>query len=432
MKRVVATVLAFIAMAAQAAQFTATAPITLGGKDALHRLELPFEVYRDARPDLGDVRVLDGSGEEVPIAFAREPEAVREAPASVALPQFALSRVDTAAAPGSEVTVRTADGALVSVRGAAANKTIRTVAYLLDASQLKDPIAALVFEWDAGAGTEVMHVRVEASDDLKAWTPLAASPLVHVEQGGRLLSQPRIAFAPRKVKYLRITWDGRDFALESVRAEGQARSKQRERHVSRVDGAPGTQPGEWTYDFGARIPVEALRLVPAQANDVIAATIACRNDREAAWQPVVRAPFYRLQRDGAEQQSPPLEISPMSGRYWRAQAGAARATPTLEVSWQGREIVFVARGEGPLTLAFGDPQLTPAALAIDALVPGYEKGAEARLPLAKVGDVKKGPPPSRWERWMDAPPKRIALWGVLVAGVALLGFMAWRLARSGD
>lgn len=112
------------------------------------------------------------------------------------------------------------------------------------------------------------------------------------------------------------------------------------------------------------------------------------------------------------------------------QAPAPRAAPQLEVSRPGRQIVFVARGEGPFTLAFGDLQLGPAALPIDALLPGYEKGAQAALPLARAGAVKRGPPPTRWERLLEAPPRRLALWAILVGGVLALGFMAWRLAKS--
>jgi hypothetical protein len=418
-----------LTLPAAAGEFTVTAPITLGGKDALHRLELPFEVHRDARIDLGDVRVLDGAGDEVPFAFAREAEAGREPAASVNLPIFSLSRLDAIEGKGSEITVRTADGALVSVKGASPTKVARRAAYLLDATALEDAIAALAFEWESGAGTEIVNVRVEASDDLRAWATLASGPLVHVEQDGRLVSQPRLEFAPRKAKYLRVTWDAPAFELKAVRAEGEARQKPRARRVSRVDAIAGATPGEWTYDLGARLPVEAIRLIPAQANDVIAATLSSRNDPAAGWQPVARGAFYRLQREGAEQQSPPLELVPTAARYWRAQA-TARAAPALEVAWRGREIVFVARGEGPFTLAFGDATRAAAALPLESLIPGYQKGAEAKLPLARAGEAKRGPPPSRWDRLVAAPPRRIALWAILVAGVALLGFMAWRLAKA--
>jgi hypothetical protein len=93
--------------------------------------------------------------------------------------------------------------------------------------------------------------------------------------------------------------------------------------------------------------------------------------------------------------------------------------------------VFVARGEGPFALAYGNPQATPVALPLATLIPGYERGAELRLPEAKAGAVVQGPPPSRWERIVgEAQPRRIALWAVLLAGVATLGVMAWRLSRQ--
>jgi hypothetical protein len=414
-----------------AAAFTVTAPITLGGKDALHRLELPFEVHRDARPDLADVRVLDGSGEEVPYGFAPEPPPGKEPVSGTMLTLFPVSKREVATTSGPDISIRTPEGTAVSIRGGRVTTTGegKPAAWIADASALKDPIAALVFEWDAGPGTQVVHVHVSASDDLRSWSPIGSVPLVHVEQEGRILAQPRMEIAPRRAKYWRITWDGPAFALKSVRAEPEAKQGRRTRHTSRTEGTVAV-PGEWTYDLGARLPVEAVRLLPAQANDVIAATFSIRNDAREAWRPVARAPFYRFEREGIETQSPPLEIGLATARYWRVQTTASRVAPQLEVTWPPRDIVFTARGEGPFTLAFGDAQIRSTALPLESLMPGYERGAERKLPLAKAGQVLRGPPPSRWERWTQAPPKRIALWAVLVVGVGLLGLMAWRLMKT--
>ena len=57
---------------------------------------------------------------------------------------------------------------------------------------------------------------------------------------------------------------------------------------------------------------------------------------------------------------------------------------------------------------------------------------EDALPLAKLGGVEKTPGANRhYPEWMaGVPPRRFALWTILVAAVAALGFMAWRLSTQ--
>ncbi|MGE5615356.1 MAG: DUF3999 domain-containing protein [Bacillota bacterium] len=437
--RIAAVALALLATHAGAQHFRSEAPITLTGKDTYYRIALPLEVYRDARGDLGDVRVLNSSGEAVPMAFAPEPEAVVEQPQVATLPQFAVtSRVLAGVSAGKlDIQVRTrADGALVSVQDRSLGKaTPRTIAYLLDASAVKFPVGALRFDWETGPGTQIVRVNVDASDDLREWHPVAPhAALVRVEQNGQVLSQPRVTLGTSKVKYFRVTWDGLPFALRSVEAESAATTKPAERATRKVEMSERTSAGDIVYDLGASLPVETLRVVFPEPNSVAAYEIAARSeDSKAPWRTVATGTFHRLVRDGSETQSSSLEIPRWSARYWKLHAlakpaaGADSAAPSLEVQWRPAQVVFVAKGEPPYSLVFGDKQASSTALPITGIVPGYEKHAEEKFPAATVGLVKTSEARASWR---DIEPRRLALWTVLVGGVLALGFMAWRLLRE--
>ena len=406
-------------------QFRSAAPLALAGKEALHRVELPFEAYRDARRDLADLRIFNARGEAVPIAFAGDPDAQRELLPIVDLAIFPVSRLaPMPGGRGAEVTVRTQDGTLVAIRGKSGDPAPRAAAYLLDASALKEPLRALHFAWEARPGTEVVKLRVEASDDLKDWSLLASGPVVRVENEGRVLSQPRLEFPARTAKYLRVTWDAQGFTLKGVRVERSVRMQPAPRATRTVAATPGARAGEYLYDLGARLPVEAFRLVPGEVNDVVAASVSARAEDKDNWRAVGWAPFYRLRYEDAEKQSPPLEIGRLAARYWMAKLapGATSAVaPALEVQWRSAQLVFVARGEAPFALA----------LPVSTLIPNSERLAELRLPEAKAGAVAAGPPASRWDRIVgEVDARRLALWAILVAGVAVLGAMAWRLSRQ--
>jgi hypothetical protein len=429
-------VAAFPAYAQAPSQFRMSAPLTIAGGDALHLADVPFEVYREARKDLADVRIFNAAGESVPFAWAGQSDPVLEVTPPIALPIFPVSRLDpVTSGTGAEVTVRAADGTLVSVRGATTRmKTVaRPAAWLLDASRATEDLRALALQWNAGPGAEMVTVRVEASDDLKAWRTLAAAPLVRLESEGRVLVQPRVEFTPQKAKYYRLTADAPTFALDAVRGEHVPRGRLPDRQVRSVPASPGTVEGEHVYDVGARLPVEVLRLLPHQDNAVVSATILARDDPKAPWRMVARAGFYRLKRDGTEVSSPPIDIGRRAARYWMARLdpGSSAGAPTLEVQWRAHGFVFVAQGEPPFHLAFGNPQAAATALPLTTLVPQYERGKERRLAFAKVGEVRAGPPPSRWDNLVGSlNPRRIALWAILVGGVIALGVMAWKLSRQ--
>ena len=431
------------ALAEEPGDFASSASITPSGGDALQRFVLPFAAYRDTRRDMADVRVFNARGEPVPIALAGEPEAVREAPKTVALPQFAVSKLDAApGGKGTEVTVRTADGTLVEVRGRGAGgaKTAVPAAYLLDASQLTDPLAALVFDWNAAPGAEVVHVSIEESDDLQSWRHGGQGSLLRVTQGDRVLEQTRATLgSSTKAKYYRVTWSGATaFALKSVTGEYASTTRRAERATSAVPGAAGAKPGEFVFDLGARLPVEALRVVPAEPNSVANFTLFARDTPAGDWRTVTSAVFYRLERGGTQVESGAVEIGRHPARYWMARvdprAGGVGATPpVLEVQWRSAQVVFAARGPGPFRLAFGAPEARPAWVNVATLIPGYKRGDELKLPEARVGPVEGAPPaaPSVLPAFVaELGPRKIALWSILVLGVLVLGGMAWRLSRQ--
>ncbi len=195
-----------------------------------------------------------------------------------------------------------------------------------------------------------------------------------------------------RAKYLRVSAEPAAFALRAVQAELEEVLKPPPRSRRTVSASAGAKPGEYLFDLGARLPVEALRIVLPAANSVAPFAVAARDAQSGPWQSVASATFYRLVRDGAEIESPPLAIGRRPARYWSIQldprSPAIGAAPALEAEWRPAQLVFVARGEGPYQLAFGNPDARRAILAVSELIPGYEPRAELKLPEASVGAVQ--------------------------------------------
>ncbi len=436
----------------------------------LVRLQLPLDVYRGvAHGDLRDVRIFNAKGERVPIAIVTAPDRTIEARTTTALPIFPITE-DAANPTGNTVggtagnaqlTVRLqSDGTLISLNTSPATDgamvTRKTTGYLVDASRLAAPIHAMHFAWEKSANSETGRVTIEASTDLNNWRAVVRdAPLIDLAFNGRQLSQKTVLFgAPVSVpadKYLRLTWAKQPFTLTGLDVESVANTYVRTTQSTTAVGVAGKDAGEYTFGLAARLPIEQVRLLLPDANTLAPTQLSIKTSRlerkpggkietVLAWQPVANATFYRLSRDGIELVSPAMAINNASARGakdWQAMVdarggGVGAGLPTLEVTWQPQQIVFATRGDAPFTLAFGRLDASPANFAVSDLMPGYKPGAEFALPsvvLQAVTDAPKIMPPAA--KSADGTDwKKVALWAVLVIGVALLAWMAVRLGRD--
>ena len=432
---------AALASAQSPSDFRSAAPVTPAVGDPLQRLTLPFEVYRDARADLSDLRLYNAKGESLPIAFAGTPEPSRETPPATPLAMFALYSAPPTREGTSRLDIRVKsgrDGTIVSVHESGRREAgQRPVAWLLDATQLKPPSRYVIVDWNSGPGLEVARITIEASDDLLSWRTVAShAPVLRVEQGGREVSQRKVDVGYVKAKYLRLTAEPSQFVLRSVSAEPAASTRPAPRLITTAAGKPGAKPGEFVYDLGARLPVESVRLKLGEVNSVAPFALLARDSESADPRRVTSAVFYRLVRQGQELESPRVDIGRQSARYWVARLDPSSpppggGAPTLEVEWRPAQLVYVARGDAPFTLAFGNPDAKRVMLEPNQLIPGYERLEELKLPQAQVGAVATGARSGDWLRAItgDTSPRKIVLWAVLLVAVFALAFMALRLSR---
>ncbi len=436
------------------ASFAYGVAIRADGGEALYRLELPRAVYRGSvRGDLGDLRVFNGAAEVVPHAFRPRATTETQKREPVALPFFPLYGEGAKQLDGLSLSVqRLPSGTIIKLDqpgGAQASKKL--LAYLVDATAMRDPVRALELEVKSSAAYAA-NVSLEASDDLSSWRTVAAqAPLLSLQHGGAKLEQRRIEFASSKPKYLRISWTGMPAGAElgALRAEpGEARIDVARQWETVAGRSVADKTGDYAFDTQAVFPVDRVRFELPQANTLVQVQLFSRARSDTAWRPVSRGTAYRLRRDGAEVSNPDIAISENADRYWLLRVdqkggGLGGGEPKLLLGWIPNEIVFVARGDPPFTLAYGSRDAKPSAYAIESLVPGYRRDADLD---AKVANTEQNPAASVKSAEADAPTvlggqraleeridiKQWTLWAALVLGVAFLGWMAWRLLKQMD
>lgn len=420
--------------------FASGALLQTPGNSPFFRLELPLDVYRQARPDLADVRVFNAAGQ--PVAYALEsgpPPAPRSELRDV--PFFPVfSTVGTTSGSLDMKIEQGRDGRIIALRsGGEVTPGNSTVAWLLDLSALKRPVQALQLDWPASAEGYSAETRLEASHDLRRWHPLANASLLETRFGGHSLEQKRISFAPGEYRYLRLSADRVLPALTRAVAETlPADTVPPPERWLEVPGEAGPQAGEFVFNPGAWLSATRVEVRLPATNLVAPMTLLTRASSRDEWRPVAQVTAYRLWQGGVEVTSPPIELTPQPARYWMLRldprAGVLGAAPTLRLAWTPQQLVFVASGSPPFSLGWGQRDARPAQLPLATLLPGYRAGSDRELPLAVAGPTtelggynaprpgQEDRPPANWKRWL--------LWSVLLGGVALLALMARGLLRQ--
>jgi hypothetical protein len=401
---------------------------------AAYRLALPLALYQKiVHADLSDLRVFNGSGEQVPFAIER-PASGTVTNAAAALSLFPLQDDSSATLDAVRVTIESGKGAINVQTGGQTQPTGRVNTYLLDGRSLDIPVAALQLQWPQDAADFAGRVKVESSDSLAGWSLVAgAAPVANLHSGAGRLVEQRVEFSPTKARYWRLSWVGSaaPFVLTSVLAEPATQNLDA-RHASRnISAAPSKKaPGEFEYDLGARLPVDRVNLELPDTNTVVEVELLSRAYAGGSWHTVRRSGFYRLKSDGEELRNGPVSVALNTDPHWLLRTnpksgGLGSVAPHLVVEWVPHEVVFVARGAGPFYIAYGSATADSAAVSLAAL-PKNVSIAPASLSDAQLlgGDARLNAPPAPYA-W-----KAALLWAVLIAGAVLLAWMALRLSKD--
>jgi hypothetical protein len=419
-------------------------PLTVEVDSAFYRAALPAAFYAgSARADQGDLRVFNGDDAVVPYARLDSPASAREKKATAALPIFPL-RVDEQGGDlsGLSLTVTQSEGKTfvnLTTKEGQPVPAQRLAGYLLDATDAREPISAIVLAWAPKSGGMNTRIRVEASDDLNQWRTLVGdAPLLDLEYDGRHLLRDRVELRQVPAKYLRLSWPVAQTPLQlnAARAEFGDRVLETPRQWAEALGAAvADKENEYQFDLGGVLPVDRVAIALPEVNSVVPAQLLARTAPEEPWRPVTSLVTYRLRQDAGEVTAPPLAIAPAAYRYWLLRVdpksgGLGRGQPRLRAGWVPQEIVFAARGTGPFLIAYGNVAAASSALPVTTLVPGYASGAEPLGAIAvahmgaaaPLGDIEQAKRPREY--------RRATLWAVLILAVVVLAWMAWQLSRQ--
>ncbi|WP_256977187.1 DUF3999 domain-containing protein [Bordetella genomosp. 10] len=430
-----------------------------------YQVALDDAVYAASqRGDLGDVRILNSAGEPVPYTFDNAAAPAR--PASLRPLRWFPLPAAGGQGPGEDALSVTIgpDG---SLRAAARPPSPATRGGdVIDLGADGAPLSALLIHLQDSRWQG--RVDVSASADLRDWTPVIQASLLKTANGDATLAQERVELDGLRARYLRLRWPDGAPTLAGIEGESVPVDATPPTRAWRggIPTRAGASAGEYLFDTGGAYPVDRIQFDLPQTNTVARGQLYSRSDAQAPWRQVAEGQLLRLQAaatpgngsvngpmngpangsanaptttpatapataNPGEQRNPPWAVPVDTDRQWRLlvdtrSGGLGGGLPAVSLGWRPTVLTFVARGSGPFVLAVGNPNWGPAAVPLsDLMAAGAAAPAQARIgrelaPMPAAVAASEDPGARR----------RYVLWAVLLAAVAALGLMAWRLSRA--
>ncbi|KRP64740.1 DUF3999 domain-containing protein [Pseudomonas orientalis] len=422
------------------ADFASQVPLSISGNGPWYRLELPLDVQLNARQaDLSDVRVFNAAGEPQAYALSRQSSQRTESRNVTDVKWFPLYAADTRQALPGVVMKTTREGTLVEIKPGTAAKTGKQVlrGWVLDASAIKAPLQQLSLDW-SGEQDGFQRFSIEASDDLQHWQSWGDGQVARLSFADERVEQHDVSLPGQSARYLRLVWQGQAAPLLTSAKLASATSSSLPAPLVWSQPLAGTRlkAGEYSWQLPMGLDMERVRIELKQPNTLAPVTLSGRSDVKQAWQPLSNGLLFRLSQNGQDRVQDELQLPGQAVSQLRVQVderggGLGAQAPALRFAVRTTQLVFLARGEPPFSLALGNASVKAANLPLSTLIPDYSAerlkalgqasiaGAVAVTSPAVVAAVESGP------NW-----KKLGLWAVLLLGVAALGAMAYSLLRK--
>ncbi|MBI9076307.1 MAG: DUF3999 domain-containing protein [Desulfatibacillum sp.] len=345
--------------------FISGAQLEARADGGLWQLILTQSVYEGLiRQDIGDIRIFDGSGLQVPMKIVDGRTGFHQEPKTQALNFFPLMTRGDGYIDMSTTRFRMDEtGAIMGVDSQAKDGAGNILtSYIIDASRLDGEPESLRVKWSDQPGKFVTTVDVKASRDLNFWFGLSSnSTLAQIPCGQLMFFQDIIGIPKAMAGYWLITWPGgkKGVTLESVEVIYPSEQNAVTTIWSQATPRGAGVGGEYQFEIPAGFPASQVKIHVMWPDFCSRAKVYSRSSQTTNWEFHADTTLFNLTAGDNNIQNGVLDVRPANHRFWKVQidpestSGAGPLPPTFQVGWTPHSIYFVASGQEPFVLAFG-------------------------------------------------------------------------------
>lgn len=423
--------------------FSFKAPL-MGGSSSLRQVVLPPAVLEGMkRDDLGDLRIFSAEGQVVPHQFINTVQEDRSE--KVTLVFYPLTQAQAADDASIRINVQQYRGRkqieVETDKSQPTSALTHEFQYIIEnrlsQKKLEKQLCQLILDWDQPKPSMILPLKIEVSDNLQQWSVLSARKSISKLKDSRSqLIRAQIEMPCTTKHYLRLQWLDPQQGVKVKQITGryhQAGSKKMQWHQL---GQPSVnERGDWLFEKQTVFPLNHLRLKAPFHGLLYQGELFSKKTAKGPWIRRQSLIQYRLKMENTVLESDPIRLFSGNDHYWKIKlADNIRFTPSqypeIYVSQQQQQVMYLAQGTAPFTLAYGHTKIEPVKDSGIYPLMNKLKTMGGRADQVTLGAVEKINQPIKWEFKPDFPWKVIGLWLILLLGLLVMGYMAYSLHQQ--
>ena len=316
--------------------------------------------------DLRDVRIINATGDFVPMHLFLSVDEVKHEYTKTSLPTFKLNQTMTRASSSKQVrttrhgthedyTVTTSKSLQHYLK---AQEFVNDNQILIDAGVLDGQrIENLEIDWHYQTkGNRIFYVNILGSNDLSHWVNIKnRHQLAEIYTGSKTLLENTIAINNKAYSYYKLIFVD-DIFPEVTRVQANFVNQTIEKSMKSraVENYALIKDNALQFDTGGMFSVESFKLSFNQNNTITDVHLYSRNNTNKKWQYAGSGTVYSMTSDGITVKQDTVKIRRSNNRFWKIQFDLInnKSINTIEMNWRNHQIEFLAQGEAPFTMVY--------------------------------------------------------------------------------
>ena len=432
------------------AHFQYQVEIELNETESIQKIELPETVHALLQnKDATDLQVFDSTGRMIPthIEFIGAPEADE---LSVLLHHFPVSILKNALKSDSDsLQFNYKDGKIeVLVDSITLENELQTIGFIFENPLRKEQIPETLDGKDFRELIIKTHENFEgsaslvlkSSDDLNAWNTLSTSEkIVNISFMDQKLLKDRISIPANAERFIMLTWEGslkpEIQSVSGVFKEKSTLPPYQWAKISKLKHLEDDQKtNAYTFELSPAFRSTLFRIQNIKNNEIYSGTLQSKlGDKENVWSTVTPFSFYKVPNGADYLEATQSKVPANYKNLWRIHFDYPLEKIdmdklVIEFNRHPINLYYLPSGTPPYHLKLGrkaaSEQPIKLAETIQALI--KDKNTKLSESSLKINSLKKSEISSSLKiNW-----KQFILWATLIAGVAVMAWMAKDTLKS--
>ena len=424
--------------------FYAGSEIIVKEDKPLQQTLVPYHVYETVKSaNLNDIRVFNASGGLVPHRVSTQKKNSQTSTNTLSFsrltnksesPSELQNLIDKYKSTGIDISLN-----LRAIDTDSSSSKIDV--YIGEVGELVGNATQVKLDWQLNQDVSIFFsADIDISDDFKSWESVAKGVnLAQLKTNEAIVKHNQIKVNRFAKKFYRLRIHGE--RRPDIKKIELVVSQQKDRPFNVTEDAVGMQDEENNqityYVQPAKIIKKQLKVQIPENNVMANCRVYSRDSDDDNWTHRGAGTVYRITNNGEMLKNEIIHLSATSDREWKLEvvtrgSGFEQKSPVVNFLWQPHVLTFVARGESPFVLAYGNARYASTSVSQHSFFNTASDDEEELIAHALASgkfevlgseDVLK-------EDLIKVTPKNMILWGVLVFGSLLLLFMAFSMLKS--